>query len=264
MIKICFFCKKEYKAKPSIKRKFCGKECLLKWGEQCRTFNCFNCNKKVILKKGEFKKTKRHFCTRACFDKFQIGSNNPSWKGVKRSKNCIVCNSEFVIKKTGRLNQRFCSLSCRDKLLKGENHFLYENLLDNCHNCKKEIRITKRKVGKRNFCSRECADLGHSKYIRGKNNGRFMHGDGDGPYPPDWNKRFKSIIRDRDGYKCMICSMTEEEHKKLLCVHHIDYDKENLNEDNLITLCKYCHGKMHGRMEQRLLWKEKLSKLLEK
>lgn len=263
MIKTCFFCKKLYKSKPSTKRKFCSKGCMLEWGEKCRTFNCYFCNKKVILKKGEFKKTKRHFCTRSCFDKFQTGPNNVSWKGVKRKKNCIKCNTEFIIRKSDKLNQIFCSKKCMRSVLKGENHFLYQKIIDNCCYCNKEFRITKCKVGKRNFCNRKCADLGHSKFIRGNKNGRYVHGKGDSSYPPDWNKRFKSIIRERDSNICRLCSMTEKEHGKLLCVHHIDYNKENLDKNNLITVCRFCHGKMHGGSSQRKEWKEKLSKLLE-
>ena len=33
------------------------------------------------------------------------------------------------------------------------------------------------------------------------------------------------------------------ENGRRLCVHHIDYDKENLDFDNLISLCHSCHGK---------------------
>jgi 5-methylcytosine-specific restriction endonuclease McrA len=39
--------------------------------------------------------------------------------------------------------------------------------------------------------------------------------------------------------------MTEEEHLivygKVLDVHHIDYDRKNSSEDNLITLCRQCN-----------------------
>jgi hypothetical protein len=39
--------------------------------------------------------------------------------------------------------------------------------------------------------------------------------------------------------------MTEEEHLtvigRTLEVHHIDYNKKNCKEENLITLCKWCN-----------------------
>jgi hypothetical protein len=31
---------------------------------------------------------------------------------------------------------------------------------------------------------------------------------------------------------------------------------------NLITCCRWCHGKMHGRLQQRERWKRELSALL--
>lgn len=56
--------------------------------------------------------------------------------------------------------------------------------------------------------------------------------------------------------------MSEEAHGKKLCVHHIDYDRDNMDESNLITCCRFCHGKMHGKPAQRKVWKKELSALL--
>jgi hypothetical protein len=57
----------------------------------------------------------------------------------------------------------------------------------------------------------------------------------------------------RDGFKCVECGMTEEEHfkkwKKGLIIHHIDGKGESVSHklknnsiDNLETLCCKCHG----------------------
>jgi len=60
-------------------------------------------------------------------------------------------------------------------------------------------------------------------------------------YPKEFNNELKEEIRKRDNYTCRHCGITEEEHiivfGKILTVHHIDYNKQNCNEDNLITLC---------------------------
>jgi len=71
------------------------------------------------------------------------------------------------------------------------------------------------------------------------------------PYSIDWTDLLKDSIRQRDDYTCQICGIHQDElqgfHKKL-AVHHIDYDKKNLNPENLITLCHNCHGKTnHSR-----------------
>jgi len=56
----------------------------------------------------------------------------------------------------------------------------------------------------------------------------------------DYSAKFyevRELIRIRDNYTCQLC------HKKAKHVHHIDYDKKNCSEDNLITLCIKCHLK---------------------
>ncbi len=58
-------------------------------------------------------------------------------------------------------------------------------------------------------------------------------------YPAEFRAIRKSI-RERDNFQCQMSNMTEKEHLKkygrVLDVHHIDYDKENCKENNLITL----------------------------
>ena len=63
------------------------------------------------------------------------------------------------------------------------------------------------------------------------------------PYTLDFNKRFKESIRERDSYCCIICNAKQEEVGYKLMVHHIDYNKNNLDTKNLISLCHKCHAK---------------------
>ena len=65
-------------------------------------------------------------------------------------------------------------------------------------------------------------------------------------YPLYWTETLKKSIRQRDNYTCQKCEIHEDEFNgrtKKMDVHHIDYDKENCNPCNLITLCKSCHAK---------------------
>ena len=57
--------------------------------------------------------------------------------------------------------------------------------------------------------------------------------------PIFFSKEFKFIILHRDASKCMNPQCSHITNK--LCVHHIDYDKKNCRENNLITLCKQCN-----------------------
>ena len=71
-------------------------------------------------------------------------------------------------------------------------------------------------------------------------------------YPQGWDELLKDSIRQRDGYVCQICGIHQDEMDgifKKLDVHHIDYNKDNLNPDNLISLCKSCHAKTNHNRE---------------
>jgi len=60
------------------------------------------------------------------------------------------------------------------------------------------------------------------------------------PYPVEFNNKLKKQVFDRDNGICQLC------HKLISnghAVHHIDYNKNNNTEINLILLCKSCHNK---------------------
>jgi len=62
-------------------------------------------------------------------------------------------------------------------------------------------------------------------------------------YGLEFNNDLKEVIRNRDRRKCFICEKTEVEIGYRLHIHHMDYNKRNNNPNNLISLCKSCHGK---------------------
>lgn len=59
-------------------------------------------------------------------------------------------------------------------------------------------------------------------------------------YGSAWTSELREKIRKRDNYTCQLTGITSEEHILLygrdLDVHHIDYNKKNCEETNLITL----------------------------
>jgi len=58
---------------------------------------------------------------------------------------------------------------------------------------------------------------------------------------------YKDSIRERDKYTCQDCERPQKNNLKRwgrkLDVHHINGDKSNNHPENLISLCKICHGK---------------------
>lgn len=95
------------------------------------------------------------------------------------------------------------------------------------------------------------------KFKNPKNNPRYIDGRSYLPYPIEFNKDLKYKIRERDSFECQNCDMTEEEHiivlGQVLHVHHIDYNKFNLEEKNLITLCNFCNTRANLN---RKFWQE--------
>lgn len=71
-------------------------------------------------------------------------------------------------------------------------------------------------------------------------------------YPKEFNNTLKNKIRERDNYCCQICNKNQSELNEKLSVHHIDYNKKNNIPENLISLCRNCHGLTNHNMEK---WK---------
>jgi hypothetical protein len=66
----------------------------------------------------------------------------------------------------------------------------------------------------------------------------FWHGGiWHNPYAKEFTKSYRKQIKIRDNLKCVLCNSTY----RLAC-HHIDYNKNNYNPNNLITLCQYHHS----------------------
>lgn len=74
-------------------------------------------------------------------------------------------------------------------------------------------------------------------------------------YSPQF-RRLRPFIRTRDDYTCQLCGDSPS-----VDVHHIDYDTDNNDVLNLITLCCSCHGKTNGKSERRVRWTKHLKEL---
>jgi hypothetical protein len=82
----------------------------------------------------------------------------------------------------------------------------------------------------------------------GPQNGNWRGGLSFEPYPVTWNHKLREMIRERDGRTCQACG--EKENGTRLAVHHIDYDKANVEQQNLVSLCHKCHVKTNGCREE--------------
>ena len=249
-------------------------EKMQKTCKQCgKIFEFFKCGQKAI---------KANFCSKECKKNYYVK--------IKIKIICEVCKKEFYIlpNRLKYYNRRFCNKKCRVIGLTGKQGTNYKNAEHKakCIICKKEFKffISEKKWRPCIICSKKCANiyaknripwskgksketdkrlLGASKKLEGKNNpmyGRVLdrHPNWQGgksfePYPLGWTKTFREQIRYRDKYKCQICGIPEIENCRKLAIHHIDYNKENINPENLISLCVFCHTKTNFNRDK---WKE--------
>ena len=113
--------------------------------------------------------------------------------------------------------------------------------------------------GERKYCSRECRhkygphdqntgmhwqlSAETKERLRlanlGEKNPNWRDGAWQQPYPDTFNGHLKAAVKERDGHQCQLCATPWD-----LLVHHKDWDKMNSQIDNLITLCRSCHGKL--------------------
>lgn len=122
------------------------------------------------------------------------------------------------------------------------------------------VRDVGRKYGKVLYeCQCDCGntitgtagDIRQGKYVScgcsknwfGNKNPRWRGGSSKVSYPSIWNKRLRKLIRDRDKHCCQFpnCEYSDLiEHRKLN-VHHINGNKGNCGDTNLISLCASHH-----------------------
>jgi mannose-6-phosphate isomerase-like protein (cupin superfamily) len=155
---------------------------------------------------------------------------------TKTTSNCKICGNEFK-----HYGERIvCSRECLSKYMSQQR--LNENnpvWIDNkekkiCVRCGNEFEYTRRNLHKgqeRVFCSLDCSrNNGNNKEFNNNNGNDYK-------YPREFNGNLKNKIKERDGKCCQLCG---SEYK--LEIHHIDYNKSNNTDDNLITVCKKCHN----------------------
>ena len=103
-------------------------------------------------------------------------------------------------------------------------------------------------------------ELCKEKFMVGENGTNWQDGKSFEPYPPTFNQQLKDRIRVRDNFICQKCGIPELEYFRRLDVHHIDYDKKNCQESNLISLCYKCNIKVNTNREY---WKNYFQKKME-
>lgn len=262
LIKVCQYCGIEF---VSGRKKYCSYGCSNKARLKGKTYE-----ELYGIDKANEEKIKRKM-----FDR-----KNKTYEeiyGEKRAKEILDKRLESFLKSDFVLNHPWKNKTweemygvegakCqREKIVKANSK---EKVDWKCKFCGKEDKLVPSYAKNKQFCSYSCA----SKYKaitydrKLEKNPNWIDGRSFLPYSKEFNKNIKQTIRERDFFTCQVCGMTEEKSlsliKKKLNVHHIDHDKKNSRNENLITLCTKCNSKVNFNQD---FWTEVLSlKILEK
>lgn len=124
--------------------------------------NCDYCNKEFNKEPCKIKRSKKHFCSKKCFNLFKIGkpkSFNQRKEKRKYKFNCSYCGISFEKERKQYDKNIFCSRTCFKK-------FKTTKVKVKCKNCGLEITKQKNQLekNKNNFCSRSCAAAYNNKH----------------------------------------------------------------------------------------------------
>ena len=182
------------------------------------------------------------------------GENNPNYKGPKLvTFTCQVCGNLFQrdLRKCADRVYKTCSKECLSRLKSqnalGENNPTWKGGLEKliCQYCQAEFEAPP--STNRKFCSLDCRDKYWQEYPSEAPN--WQGGISKEPYPFEFGKDLKQQIHYRDGFTCQLCDLNlegqKQKYNRNFSTHHIDYDKDNLDPKNLISLCDSCHSKTH-------------------
>ncbi len=103
---------------------------------------------------------------------------------------------------------------------------------------KQKMRLARRTEEQKEFLRRINSKEKHPQWQGGKS---FE------PYGIEFNEQLKEKIYQRDNYSCQECG--EKQLNYIFPIHHIDYNKKNNQENNLIMLCNSCHSQANFNRE---------------
>lgn len=235
--KRCERCGRLIPRRHASERRFCGRSCAAaKQADKTRKARgiCRLCGK-----------PRPRFNLNGCSAKCAYALRKLKTRPPRR---CLVCQTEYFPK--GQIRLKYCSIRCYDTVRMAESSESFS-----CARCGKAV--TRRKVRTRPkqfmFCGRDCA----RGFITGEKHA-LWRGGGDPNRGVGWVKLAASI-RERDGYECRRCRLSQFENGEALAVDHIrpwrsfDNKKEANDPSNLVSLCKKCHGYKTTKIERAWL-----------
>lgn len=180
---------------------------------------------------------------------YQKHGESIAWGDYK----CYTCGTFFERRKceVRDVEKPVCSFECRKKVLSeahsGEKNHKYKESRVNCSECGAEIEVQpiKLETQENYYCDQSCYGEWLSKHNTGENHHQFDPDKPDsGIYHTKRWRNLRAKVIEQDGGVCQVCGTDES-----LIVHHVIPIKSGgakWDIDNLVTMCRSCHGSWEG------------------
>jgi len=167
-------------------------------------------------------------------------------KGIARSEKTKIKISESKSGKNHPNYGKHLSEETKQKISKAQKgkihkgHITLRNLrkgktYEEIFGVEKAIEIkrnVKSKLKGRNVWNKGLTADIDNRILSKENHGGWNGGTSNKPYPFEFNSELKYRIFKRDSFRCQLCDIHNP-----ITVHHINYNKKNISDRNLITLC---------------------------
>lgn len=148
---------------------------VVTWEGLYMLINCDYCGEEFHKKPSQIKRSKNHFCSKWCNDKWQTGRTRPERSNRVRH-NCEQCNKEILVENykynrflNGEIKNLFCDIQCYAEWqkvnLRGANNPAYNSIEKECRFCGDSYTIPKSEEKTSKYCSAECRISGRVEDI---------------------------------------------------------------------------------------------------
>jgi len=218
------------------------------------TLVCQVCGKEFEARPSEARQG-RKYCSMECY-----GQARGQSRRRRVVVNCEICGRPISLQPSeAEKGRKHCSYECAaeaKRRIPPEEHSCWKGgkKRRECKQCERVFYVHPWEIkdGRGIFCCHKCLNRWIVENRSGENHYNWQGGKSFEPYPPGWKRSLKERIREYEGRRCAICGKTDK--GRALAVHHIDYDKSNLAEENLIALCHSCHIKTNRRRRYWEYW----------
>ena len=240
------------------KHQFCDKACFDAFQVRRVQVECSVCGITMEVHPSKWKTNKHFACSPTCSAELSRRNRIVHFQSAdRRVAACENCGKEFERKPSqmAKYKHSFCGRACKREWQRGQRKpGQVKGNWYPCEACSIPVWRTPATLRDRVFCSRECAQRimptpDHTGYpgLRGPDAPNWQGGKSLLPYTPGFTRMVSRQIRERDDNQCQLCGKPLDRPGELIA-HHVDFSKDNHDPDNLITLCRPCHGHVHAQM----------------